>query len=459
MSGATPRDAWLLDALPGDATRIDVQGDPELARALAGWGYVLDPVHPEAVVLVQDRLAAGAVVRALLDRHPGCALILDERLAAADVDRGRSAAAIASRLTAGSAIRAARAARRLRRSGAGVRALLTGPRTGAHTVRPAGVIPRPGHAALVVRGRPTVADTALAAAEAAAGAPLTPAGPIRVLGSGTLLRHVRGGDGERALRVAAGPGRQLLERAAQVTDRLRSAGDPALAGLVVPTLARGEAGRAWFTLEPWITGAPPRGELDPAVRETCLSFLAALAAIPAGGDRVGAVIARDAAAVVALADDAARPGLERLTARLEAELGALPCIWMHGDFWPGNLIVDDGRLAAVIDWDGATPAGVPLADALHLMAMTDRRIRRLPHGGRCVEGLLPLARSGDPGLAGVCERLGVAAAPASVEALVVAYWLGRVARDVRMFADRQGRSAWMEQNVWAPLRAFGEAGW
>ena len=77
MSGATPRDAWLLDALPGDAARIDVQGDPELAQALAGWGYALDPVHPEAVVLVQHRLAADAVVRALLDRHPGCAMILD----------------------------------------------------------------------------------------------------------------------------------------------------------------------------------------------------------------------------------------------------------------------------------------------------------------------------------------------------------------------------------------------
>ena len=140
MSGATPRDAWLLDALPGDAARIDVQGDPELAQALAGWGYVLDPVHPEAVVLVQHRLAADAVVRAQLDRHPGCAMILDERLAAADVDRGRSAGAVASRLTAGSAIRAARAARRLRRSGAEVRVLLTGPRTGAHTIRSAGAL-------------------------------------------------------------------------------------------------------------------------------------------------------------------------------------------------------------------------------------------------------------------------------------------------------------------------------
>jgi aminoglycoside phosphotransferase (APT) family kinase protein len=34
---------------------------------------------------------------------------------------------------------------------------------------------------------------------------------------------------------------------------------------------------------------------------------------------------------------------------------------LHGDFWPGNLLWNEGQLAAVIDWEGAQ-SGDPLAD-------------------------------------------------------------------------------------------------
>lgn len=38
-----------------------------------------------------------------------------------------------------------------------------------------------------------------------------------------------------------------------------------------------------------------------------------------------------------------------------------PAVLLHGDFWPGNLLWHDGRLAAVIDWEDAA-VGDPLAD-------------------------------------------------------------------------------------------------
>ena len=34
---------------------------------------------------------------------------------------------------------------------------------------------------------------------------------------------------------------------------------------------------------------------------------------------------------------------------------------LHGDYWPGNVLWQDGRLAAVIDWEDAS-LGDPLAD-------------------------------------------------------------------------------------------------
>ncbi len=38
-----------------------------------------------------------------------------------------------------------------------------------------------------------------------------------------------------------------------------------------------------------------------------------------------------------------------------------PPVLLHGDFWPGNVLWEDGRLVAVLDWEDAA-IGDPLAD-------------------------------------------------------------------------------------------------
>jgi hypothetical protein len=42
---------------------------------------------------------------------------------------------------------------------------------------------------------------------------------------------------------------------------------------------------------------------------------------------------------------------------------------MHGDFWPGNLLMADGRICGVIDWESAQPDG-PLVRDLARFAIT-----------------------------------------------------------------------------------------
>ena len=127
--------------------------------------------------------------------------------------------------------------------------------------------------------------------------------------------------------------------------------------------------------------------------------------------------------------------------------------WAHGDFWTANLLVAGDRLTGVLDWDGATADGLPLSDLLHLLAHADRESRRLPHGRRCLERLWPLARRGDdPALLAYCEATELP--PDALEPLAVAYWLERVARDLRTFADRAGRLAWIDVNVLRPLAAL-----
>ena len=43
------------------------------------------------------------------------------------------------------------------------------------------------------------------------------------------------------------------------------------------------------------------------------------------------------------------------------EQGHDRCVLLHGDYWPGNVLWQDGRLVAVIDWEDAC-FGDPLAD-------------------------------------------------------------------------------------------------
>jgi SAM-dependent methyltransferase len=65
-----------------------------------------------------------------------------------------------------------------------------------------------------------------------------------------------------------------------------------------------------------------------------------------------------------------RAAVERLS--VATPLRDLPACYQHGDFHWGNLFTH-GRagLARIVDWEWATPAGLPLADFLHLIANHD----------------------------------------------------------------------------------------
>jgi aminoglycoside phosphotransferase len=87
------------------------------------------------------------------------------------------------------------------------------------------------------------------------------------------------------------------------------------------------------------------------------------------------------------ADDRIGDDLERLAAihdRLAA--GAPPHTAVHGDMWCGNVVLDAGRVAGVVDWECGAATGEPVRDLArfaHMYALfLDRRTRR----GRRVRG-------------------------------------------------------------------------
>ena len=144
-------------------------------------------------------------------------------------------------------------------------------------------------------------------------------------------------------------------------------------------VARGEPGEGYpypWSVYRWLEGAPasvtPVG--DPVALATELaSFLAALARVPAGGGpepgphnffRGGPLSTyadETSAAIAALGDAVATDAVRRVFDDALAASWEGEAVWVHGDVAAGNLLVRDGRLAAVIDF-GSSAVGDPACD-------------------------------------------------------------------------------------------------
>jgi hypothetical protein len=75
-------------------------------------------------------------------------------------------------------------------------------------------------------------------------------------------------------------------------------------------------------------------------------------------------------------------------------------------------------------------------------------------GEGIVRQLVPWARAGGDELTrSYCRQAEISLVPGHLEALVMAYWLLYVARDLTTYADRTRRPEWMERNVETLARA------
>jgi hypothetical protein len=417
-----PRHAWLPALLPAAARSFRVE-ERELAAAL-------DATDGDADVEIAPiaRLRGGATWT-LVPVGAGVGVDGLHRVGEAAVRLWRGGRVLAS---------ARAAARRLRARGDEHVATWHWELGGE--VRPAGSRPPRASARLpfgaVVRSGPeaqTLLDGIVAETEEPLGAP-------QARHSGVLLLP-----GPQALlRVAIGPARALLDVEADVLERIRADGGPELASRVPETLARRREGLASWSLERRLEGVPSsRGPGEDEV-----AFLAALFALPG-----------DAPAQPSAAEDAEALGLvTAAAARADRVLDGLPRGWSHGDFFPGNLLVVDGRLAGVVDWQSAAPGELPFLDLLQLVAHRWREEHHASHAKAVLGHLVPWARrGGDTASSAYAESIGVDASPELLEALVTAYWLRRAAFDARVYPSRV-TPRWRRLNVDPVVAAIGPDG-
>lgn len=446
MIAPNPRHNWLAAVVPADARLFRVD-DPRLAATLVDAGAEVVESRPDVEIGPIDVLTGDAPF----------AVASIERL----VPEGGSRLERAARRWAGSLRVRTQAALRER-----AMAELGYPKTAVvmweweQVLRLPGVSGRPHRlslaerlplAALVLGKRdtaPTALDAALAAAKRAANAELQPRWPL--VRQGGVVTVAQGG----VLRVAIGPARRELERMRTALDELSSAAPATVAQKVPWILAAGREGLADWLLERTLPGSPAPPRMSGALMSDCLEFLAALHL--AGRDRpAAAALVHDAEILVERSAPEYRPILAELAEHLESELADVPRGFGHGDFWTGNLLVADGKLLGVVDWDAAGSGRLPLLDLLHLRLSSIREHRRQHLGPVLVSHLVePLELAHDDVTQQYSRRVDIEVTRDRFQALLVAYWLSRTAHELRTNPDRSRE--WMHGNVDVVIRALAE---
>lgn len=143
-----------------------------------------------------------------------------------------------------------------------------------------------------------------------------------------------------------------------------------------------------WCISPWIEGVP----VDPATVDLgalatdLAEFVLALESIdvaggpgPLEGQRGGLLAQADAATRASAEQLRGDTDVDALLAAWPAGVDAAPwhgpARWVHGDLMDGNLLLRQGRLAAVIDWGGLT-VGDPAVELMIAWSLMDRESRQ-----------------------------------------------------------------------------------
>ncbi len=150
--------------------------------------------------------------------------------------------------------------------------------------------------------------------------------------------------------------------------------------------------------------------------------------------------------------------LEQLDDLLHAQIAGheLPFSWTHGDFWPGNLLIQPaiGLIGGVVDWDRASADQIPLHDLLHLLAYTRKLQRRSELGEEIVAYLLPAAfdKYERSLIKQAIEQLELPTSVNFFRAITLLYWLRFAATNLSRYPAFQRDSRWLKNNVFLVLK-------
>jgi hypothetical protein len=242
--------------------------------------------------------------------------------------------------------------------------------------------------------------------------------------------------GQVVLRVAAAGSPVEPSRAADALVELESHSLP-----LIPRLAaHGHAGPAAWTTETLLPGRRA-GSLSPALVAAVADFCARL---PRDGSPPAA-FASDIAGLIDRLPRFREPLLE-LEARAAPVIAGLPSVLRHGDLWRGNLLVEDGALTGVVDWDAWHRSGVPGTDLLHLVASARAFATRQSFGELMRER--PWERASfTAAAAGYWRSLGIDPTRETLEAIGLAWWTMHTKANLQRHPHMVADERWLKRTV------------
>lgn len=445
----SPRHGWLAAVIPASAQRFRVR-DPELAAALSAAGAVLVDNSPDVEIGTGTGLAGDApcAIVPLRAREPTSrsrALRGAQRLGRAAVVRARTGYV----------------KRALRRRGYASTESLDWDRgtsvrlDGEQRYDVRALAHRFPLNAVVVGRRTdelTAFEAAVEGAEQATGRECR-LESLLVAASGVIVARSE----EIILRVGVGPAADRLEEQRASLERLEERRPPAVIADRAPRiLSQGRAGLAVWSAERRLRGTRAPVQLTDRLLADSLEFLVALHGLESDGPPRS--LARDADVIASIARCPSADELRELGRDLDDRFAETPRGFGHGDFWSGNLLVEDGGLSGVVDWPSAGPGCLPVLDLLHLKATAVRELSRRDLGCVIVDDLIELMQAGgDEPIREYCRRIGLEPRPELLVDLLKAYWLQALAHEL-LDPDRDphksAQERWREVNVEYVLRAF-----
>jgi len=259
---------------------------------------------------------------------------------------------------------------------------------------------------------------------------------------------------EGYLRVALGDSARQVRAQASALGELHELPIPGEVRSLLPAiLASGQTGLTDWTLERKLPGRVPSGALDDSLLEECVTFLVRLGG--AGRNVPGDATTPRLGVIKAAVDGPTAARVEAIARSALETVAGLDTVYAHGDFCSTNLLVEDGRLSGVIDWDGASAQRLPLLDLYHLLVLNTPYPDVYEWGSSIVTRLVPLARAGgNDQTEDYLDRLGLSLDADALSALVALYWLDRNAYQFAMYASRSADDRWLRRNVVEPALAL-----
>jgi hypothetical protein len=130
---------------------------------------------------------------------------------------------------------------------------------------------------------------------------------------------------------------------------------------------------------------------------------------------------------------------------------AMPSVLVHGDLWLNNVLVADGHLSGIFDWDTWHPAGLPGSDLLNLLAAEERTSSRRDIGQLLIDDHWRSAEVLDVLRPAFAARGRALPDAAGLAALGVGWWASRVAAALDRGWRPTDQPAWVARNVELPL--------